>query len=41
LFTIHANDQDKAVAAEARLRSAIQFSAEPVQPLPLFYGVVS
>jgi len=41
LFTIHANDQGKAVAAEARLRSAIQFSAEPVQPLPLFYGVVS
>jgi pyrimidine-nucleoside phosphorylase len=41
LFTIHANDQDKAVAAEARLRNAIQFSAEPIQPLPLFYGVVS
>ncbi|MBI5567703.1 MAG: pyrimidine-nucleoside phosphorylase [Chloroflexi bacterium] len=41
LFTVHANDQDKAVAAEARLRSAIQFSAEPVKPLPLFYGVVS
>lgn len=41
LFTIHANDQAQAVAAEARLRSAIQFSAESVPPLPLFYGVVS
>ena len=41
LFTIHANDQAPAVAAEARLRRAIQFSAEPVPPLPLFYGVVS
>ncbi len=41
LFTIHANDQAKAVAAEERLRNAIQFSAGPVKPLPLFYGVVS
>ncbi|HZY41049.1 MAG TPA: pyrimidine-nucleoside phosphorylase, partial [Anaerolineae bacterium] len=41
LFTIHANDHAKAAAAEDRLRSAIHFSAEPVQPLPLFYGVVS
>lgn len=41
LFTIHANDQAKAVAAEERLRRAIRFSTEPVTPLPLFYGVVS
>jgi pyrimidine-nucleoside phosphorylase len=41
LFTLHANDQAKALAAEERLRNAIQFNAEPVQPLPLFYGVVS
>ncbi len=41
LFTIHANDQAKAVAAEERLLKAIAFSAEPVPPLPLFYGVVS
>jgi pyrimidine-nucleoside phosphorylase len=41
LFTLHANDQAKALAAEERLRNAIQFSAESVQPLPLFYGVVS
>jgi pyrimidine-nucleoside phosphorylase len=41
LFTIHANDQDKAVAAEERLRPAISIGAEVVQPLPLFYGIVS
>jgi len=41
LFTIHANDQAKALAAEDRLRSAIHFSTEPVQPLPLFYGVIN
>ncbi len=41
LFTIHANDQDKAMAAEERLRRAITLSDEPVKPLPLFYGIVS
>lgn len=41
LFTIHANDQAKAAAAQERLLKAIAFSAEPVKPLPLFYGVVS
>jgi thymidine phosphorylase len=41
LFTIHANDQARAIAAEERLRRAIHFSAEAVKPLPLFYGVVS
>jgi pyrimidine-nucleoside phosphorylase len=41
LCTIHANDHAPARAAEDRLRRAIQFSTEPVQPLPLFYGVVS
>ena len=41
LFTVHANDHAQAVAAEDRLRRAIHFSAEPVKPLPLFYGVVS
>jgi pyrimidine-nucleoside phosphorylase len=41
LFTIHANDQAKAIAAEERLRHAIRFSTKPVKPLPLFYGVVS
>jgi pyrimidine-nucleoside phosphorylase len=41
LFTIHANDQAKAEAAEERLRRAIVIGAEAVEPLPLVYGVVS
>ena len=41
LFTIHANDATKAQAAEDRLRQAVKFSQEAVQPLPLFYGIVS
>jgi pyrimidine-nucleoside phosphorylase len=41
LFTIHANDQDQAVAAEERLRRAITIGDEAVKPLPLFYGIVS
>jgi pyrimidine-nucleoside phosphorylase len=41
LFTIHANDQDKADAAEERLGRAITLGDEAVKPLPLFYGIVS
>jgi len=41
LFTIHANDQAKATAAEDRLRRAVMLSDNPVKPLPLFYGIVS
>ncbi len=41
LFTIHANEQQKATAAEERLRLAITIGDEPVKPLPLFYGIVS
>jgi pyrimidine-nucleoside phosphorylase len=41
LFTIHANDQDKANAAEERLRRAIVIDDKAVKPLPLFYGIVS
>ena len=41
LFTIHANDQGKASAAEERLRRAITLGGEAVKPLPLFYGIVS
>ena len=41
LFTVHANDQAKARAAEERLRRAVVIGAEPVKPLPLFYGIVS
>jgi pyrimidine-nucleoside phosphorylase len=41
LFSIHANAQDKAEAAEERLRRAIVIGDEAVMPLPLFYGMVS
>ena len=41
LFTIHANDQARADAAEERLRRAIAIGDEAVKPLPLFYGTVS
>ena len=41
LFTVHANDPDKARAAEERLSRAIVIGDEAVKPLPLFYGIVS
>ena len=40
LFTIHSNSQEKTDAAEKRLLGAIEWSDRPVQPLPLFYGIV-
>ena len=40
IFTVHANDKAKLDAAKARLLGAIEWSEEPVDPLPLFYGVV-
>ncbi len=40
LFTIHANDADRLVEAGKRLMDAHTWSDEPVEPLPLFYGVV-
>ncbi len=40
LFTLHANDQTKAIAAEDRLRRAVRLSDDPAPPLPLFYGTV-
>ncbi|HQP61095.1 MAG TPA: thymidine phosphorylase, partial [Anaerolineaceae bacterium] len=36
LFTIHANDLSKMVAARKRLLAAHQWSDHPVEPLPLF-----
>jgi len=41
LFTIHAKDQDTLLNARQRLLGAFAWSDEPVQPLPLFYGVVT
>jgi pyrimidine-nucleoside phosphorylase len=40
LVTIHANAQDKLASCYERLARAIQFSATPVSPLPLFYDVI-
>ncbi len=40
LFTLHANDQDKAAQAVQRLLAATKISQKPADPLPLFYGSV-
>jgi pyrimidine-nucleoside phosphorylase len=40
LFTIHANQEHAADKARQTLISAVSWSAEPVEPLPLFYGVI-
>ncbi len=41
LATIYANDESKIAACRARLGQAFAISTEKVEPLPLFYGVVS
>lgn len=40
LFTVHANDEARLEAACKRLQEAVSWSQTPVEPLPLFYGVV-
>jgi pyrimidine-nucleoside phosphorylase len=40
LFTIHANDETRLEEARSRLMESITWSDSPVEPLPLFYGVV-
>ena len=40
VFTIHANDEALMDEARRRLLTALEWSDEPVSPLPLFYGVV-
>jgi pyrimidine-nucleoside phosphorylase len=40
LFTVHANDEARLEAARKRLLDAVSWSETPVEPLPLFYGVV-
>jgi len=40
LFTVHANDPELMRSASERVRAAHQISANPVDPLPLFYGVI-
>lgn len=40
LFTVHANDQKLLEKAKETLMAAHTWSDEPVEPLPLFYGIV-
>lgn len=40
LFKVHANDETRLAEAVQRLFTAIAWSDNPVEPLPLFYGVV-
>ncbi len=40
LFTVYANDERRRAEAEERLLHAVSFSDSPVEPLPLFYGVI-
>lgn len=40
LFTVYANHKERLDAVRQRLVQAHEWSDEPVQPLPLFYGVV-
>jgi pyrimidine-nucleoside phosphorylase len=40
LFTIHADNEDLLANARDRLLEAHTWSDQPVEPLPLFYGVV-
>jgi pyrimidine-nucleoside phosphorylase len=40
LISIHANDAAKIAACRARLDAAFSYSTVPVEPLPLFYGVL-
>jgi pyrimidine-nucleoside phosphorylase len=40
LVTIYANDAAKVAACRARLEHAFSYSQTPVDPLPLFYGVL-
>jgi pyrimidine-nucleoside phosphorylase len=41
LFTIYANNQNKAKKTEVRLIESIIYSDSPCDPLPLFYDVIS
>lgn len=40
LFTVHADDDISLSAARQQLLAAVSWSDEPVDPLPLFYGVI-
>lgn len=40
LFTIHANSEAQLAEAKAYLSQAVKVASSPVEPLPLFYGVI-
>jgi hypothetical protein len=40
LFVIHANTEDAADMAAARVSAAHQWSDDGVEPLPVFHGVI-
>jgi len=40
VYVVHANNKDRLSAASERLLGALAWSDTPVDPLPLFYGVV-
>ena len=40
LFVVHARHEDDLVEAEKSLRSAVSISSQPVEALPLFYGLI-
>ena len=40
LFAVHANSAERLAAARARVLAAHEFSRQPVEPLPAFYGVL-
>jgi pyrimidine-nucleoside phosphorylase len=41
LFTVHSNDESKSLLAIDKVLKALKWSAEPVKPLPLYYGTIS
>lgn len=41
LMTLHANDAGRLAAARERLERAYRLAEEPVEPLPLFHGLIS
>jgi pyrimidine-nucleoside phosphorylase len=40
LFTIHANNEASLAEARLQLQDSVAWSSDPVEPLPLFYGVI-
>lgn len=41
VFTIHANSEAQMTVAQQQLAGAVEYSAGPVEPLPLFYDTIS